>query len=389
MPKKRRRLAAWAIALALLPALLPSTGRAVMSDVYFTAVNEQLLEMSSDTMPFWSGGVLYVSSRVFEGTDLGVNYVRNSPMGLVMLYTNRVDLRFDLEEQLAYDKQGNIYSGHALERNGVVFFPLDLVCRYFGLTWSYSQTDTVPLIRVKSSSGILDDKGFIDAAAGQMADRYAAYEKSAAGTPEPSEPSVPAAPAEPDEPDTPSGTEQNPAPPVQAAEGQKIYLLIDSSSPETTQSVLERLGGHQATFLLRADQMENGDLLRGLVANGHRVALKLESTDGAEETLEQARGQLWQSCCCWLDAVWYDGSGDIRSLLDDAGCVRISVTLDARGTQWDEPESVYSLLAEIGRRPEDLTVYLGRDSNCLDGLETLLHGLDEGNYPMCAWRLTA
>ena len=164
--------------MALALALPPAAGQAVLSDVYFTAVNEQLLDLTSDTMPFWSGGVLYVPSRVFSGTDLGVSYVRNNTMGLVMLYTNRVDLRFDLEAQTAYDKRGNVYSGHAIERGGTVFFPLDLVCRYFGLTWSYSQTATVPLVRVKSASGILDDTGFIDAAATQMASRYAAYEKS-------------------------------------------------------------------------------------------------------------------------------------------------------------------------------------------------------------------
>ena len=143
-----------------------------------------LLALNSETMPFWSDGVLYVSSRVFEGTDLGVSYVRNNTMGLVMLYTNRVDLRFDLEDQTAYDKRGNVYNGHAIERGGGVFFPLDLVCRYFRLTWSYSQTNTAPLIRIKSSGGILDDAGFIDAASTQMASRYAAYEKSLGGAPE-------------------------------------------------------------------------------------------------------------------------------------------------------------------------------------------------------------
>ena len=186
MKKKWWIMRAYAFLLAslLALALLPAAGRAVLSDVYFTAVNEQLLDLSSETMPFWSDGVLYVSSRVFEGTDLGVSYVRNNTMGLVMLYTNRVDLRFDLEDQTAYDKRGNVYNGHAIERSGGIFFPLDLVCRYFRLTWSYSQTNTAPLIRIKSSSGILDDAGFIDAASTQMASRYAAYEKSLGGAPE-------------------------------------------------------------------------------------------------------------------------------------------------------------------------------------------------------------
>ena len=93
----KRRLAALALALTLLTALAPPAGRAVLSDVYFTAANEELLELSGETMPFWSVGVLYVSSRLFEGTGLGVNYARNN--NLAMLYTPRIDLRFDLETQ--------------------------------------------------------------------------------------------------------------------------------------------------------------------------------------------------------------------------------------------------------------------------------------------------
>ena len=140
MKRRGWKTRAWALALAvaLALALPPAAGQAVLSDVYFTAVNEQLLDLTSDTMPFWSGGVLYVPSRVFSGTDLGVSYVRNNTMGLVMLYTNRVDLRFDLEKQTASDKQGRIYSGHAIERGGIVFFPLPVVCGYFGQDWSYN-----------------------------------------------------------------------------------------------------------------------------------------------------------------------------------------------------------------------------------------------------------
>ena len=55
MKKKAWKTRAWALALSvtLALALLPAAGRAVLSDVYFTAVNEQLLDLTSDTMPFW------------------------------------------------------------------------------------------------------------------------------------------------------------------------------------------------------------------------------------------------------------------------------------------------------------------------------------------------
>ena len=36
-----------------------------------------------------------------------------------------------------------------------------------------------------------------------------------------------------------------------------------------------------------------------------------------------------------------------------------------------------------------MAVYLGEDGACLGGLEALLEGLEEGQYRVCAWRLTA
>ncbi len=58
MKRNRVRLAALLLALLLAAGLAPPKGRAVLSGVYFTAVNEQLLELSSDTMPFLSGAVV-------------------------------------------------------------------------------------------------------------------------------------------------------------------------------------------------------------------------------------------------------------------------------------------------------------------------------------------
>ena len=54
--------------------------------VYFTAVNDQLLpDLSDGTMPFWSGGRLYVPYTAIAGTDLGLFYSRSrdkSPAGV-------------------------------------------------------------------------------------------------------------------------------------------------------------------------------------------------------------------------------------------------------------------------------------------------------------------
>ena len=186
MQKFFRRGVVLVLAFMLLLLLSPLSGRASSaSSAYFTAANEQLMDLSADTMPFYSNGVLYVSSKLFEGGELGLSYGRNTNLGLATIYMqgSNMDLRFDLAGQTAYDKQYNVYNGYAIEKGGVVFFPLDLVCKYFGLSWSYNETDTIPLIRVKSSSVILSDTRFINAAKTLMQTRYDEFERTQSSRP--------------------------------------------------------------------------------------------------------------------------------------------------------------------------------------------------------------
>ena len=371
MKRFGRQILALALSVVMVLALAPpSGGQAVLSGVYLTAVNDQLLELNSETMPFYSSGVLYVSSKVFEGTDLGVSYVRNSSMGLAVLYTPRTDLRFDLANQTVYDQQGVVYSGYAIEKGSYVFFPLDMVCRYFGLRWSYNETDTVPLIRVQSSSAALADSSFLDAATGQMNSYYAAYERLVQAQ---------------------QDTQPQEDPPIYAAAGQKVFLVIESTNAEDTLSALEILGDTQATFLLTAGQMENADLLRGLVAGGHSVALLAAGTTEAEveSEIESARALLWQSACLWLNLVWYEGEAETGQLLEELGCTPVTAEVDRRAAGLSSASRARALLSTISRYRTDLSVFLGGDSGCLEGLGTLLEELEDAQYRICSWRVSS
>ena len=368
MKSRLRRLTAFAIVLLLFAGLLPGQGHASASGVYFTAANENLMELSNDTMPFYSNGVLYVSSRLFEGTDLGVSYARHTALGLATLYTSTKDLRFDLAGQVTYDKQNNFYSGYAVERSGIVFFPLKLVCQYFDLTWSYNETDFVPLIRVKSDSVVLSDRDFIYAATSLMSDWYNEYRRGQ--TSQPGSPST--------VPEPPVVTTD---PPVQAAEGQKVYLLFDSQNALELLSALE---GVQATFLLTAEDMDDGNLLRALVAGGHAPVLRLTGETEEEAAAQLLRGQeaLWQAACARLELIWNDSEQDLSALIAEAGCVQVSAGIELSG------QTAPELLRTIGGHREDVAVYLG-GSECLTVLPEVLDGLREGGYHLSIWRLTA
>ncbi len=364
--KRIRRGIALLAAVLLLLTLAPPAGGAAPAEICFTAVNEEVLPMTGGTMPFWSDGVLYVSSRIFEGTDLGVNYVRNEGAGLAVLYDHWTDLRFDLEGQRVFDRHGKNYDACAIEQGGVVFFPLSLVCRFFGLDWSYNETDTFPLIRVTSANAVRDDASFIEAAAGVMASRYQEYIDSI----------------------TP------PEPPVHSADGQKVYLILDCAGAGDVRELLERLGDAGATFLLTAEQMEDADLLRGFTATGQGIALRCgeETEEKIRARIRRARDLLWSASCSWLDLVWYEGEGvgaeELDRLLEDAGCVRVTAELDQRTAGLESAAQAGALLRTVDQYRRDLSLCLD-GGQPLAGLGSLLAELREGQYRLCAWRLTA
>ena len=68
----KRRFAAALLALALLAALCPPVS--AEDQVYFTAVDERVLDLNDATMPFWFGGYLYVAATVFRESGVGYSF---------------------------------------------------------------------------------------------------------------------------------------------------------------------------------------------------------------------------------------------------------------------------------------------------------------------------
>ena len=71
----KRRAAALLCALVLVCQMGLWPARAA-EEVCFIAVNSEVLSLSDATMPFWSGGYLYIPASIFTGTvrkELGIN----------------------------------------------------------------------------------------------------------------------------------------------------------------------------------------------------------------------------------------------------------------------------------------------------------------------------
>ena len=60
----KKRIAALLCAALLVCQLAASPAQAVES-VHFTAINDNMLPLSEENMPFWSNGYLYVDSSIF------------------------------------------------------------------------------------------------------------------------------------------------------------------------------------------------------------------------------------------------------------------------------------------------------------------------------------
>lgn len=372
--KKTKRTCALLLALLIAVTCVQGNSEAVLDGVYFSAANDQLLDLSEETMPFWSNGELYISSQFFQDTDLGIMYVYSPSMNLAVLHNRTTNLKFDLANSTVYDNDNKFYSGHAIKQSGQFFFPINLVCSYFGLKWSLTHTSTVPLLRVTNNQAILSDTAFIDAASSMMLVRYAAYKKAIQNThPQQNTPQPPS------------------PPPIHAADGQKVHLILKSQSSETTREILTLMETNCfATFLLTVDQMSDGDLLRQLIGTGHSVVVQVQGNTEKmiREELLHARELMWNNAHAPLHLVWYEGKLDISQLLDETGFLSVSAELSPKGLQLKSSKAALTLFNKIGQSQEDITVFLGYDRDCLDGISTLLDHLQEAQFHLSSWRLT-
>ena len=147
---KSKRFLCLLLVLLMVFSLTPSETRAETT-VYFTAVNDQLLpDLSDETMPFWSGGRLYVPSTVITGTDLGLFYSRSRDKSTAVVYRQGSALTFNFAAGTVADQNDRQYSGPAIVRSDVVFLPLDLLTQFFSLDYSYTRVTYGYLVRVKS-----------------------------------------------------------------------------------------------------------------------------------------------------------------------------------------------------------------------------------------------
>jgi len=385
--KKWRRGVLTALALTLTLALCIAPAQA--GTVYFMAVNDVPLELSASNMPFVSGGILYVPYTMFStnytGVTLGVYAVYNSSKGRAMVYSNRKQLIFDLQENQTYDMDGNTYTERAMRRNSTVYLPIARVCAVFSDLIRYSRCSTPygQLVRLKNDSVVLGDEAFVAAADNTMSQSLERYLQSL--------PSRQPAPS----PNQNASARPSPTPsesPKPAGGGAGVFLAFTLTGTEADwQEGLElsltalAAQNQVGLFFLTPEQLELQDnLVRRLLGLGHLVGVEIAAEKHAEalEEWTQAKSTLRNTARCQPVAAWCPGL-DENGLewLEQAGCVCWHGGVDARNLRGSTANRVSVLLRQltVGEQAKNFVLL---DASAGGSLAAMLSGLVDAEFQL-------
>lgn len=378
--KRWKRSAALVLVLTMLVTLL-NTAQAA-GNIYLTAVNENLLELTSDTMPTWSNGVLYVPYTVFDGSYTGINlgisssYSRDE--GTVTLYTLQQMVVFDLNRGTCYNPlTEQTLSGRAILRNGRPYVPVAAVCSFFGLSYSVIDIDEGYIVRIKGSGVVLSDYSFVDSAQNSIRNRIRDYNQANQSQPTPGVLPPTYNPEEPDTeitvPDDPVDTDVIPT-----------YLAFSCEDSQGLSEILDTLDSRnqRAIFFFDAQGLEReDDLIFRILGSGYSIGLIAQgrSTSATNRLLEEANQTLSQVAYTRTSVVLVPESQ--REELEAEGWICWNETASAVPTQGVGTNTYANqVLKRISGNYARVYLTLDASSETARVLPTLLRRLSEEGY---------
>ncbi len=361
---KKRKWAALVLCLLLVfQNAAPSAG--AVESVYFVAAGNEVLPLSDATMPFWSGGYLYVAVSTFSGTtrkNLGVSYTGSSQTAILYSGGDH-SLIFDLGKNYAEDSEGNISYPGALRRGGVIFVPAYLVSKYFGLMYSVLEVEYGHLVWLRQPNVSMTDKQFANAAVYPCAISYAEYMKNKKD-PQTETPPVTA----------PTGTE---------IDGKSVYLCLEAG--DDTSALLDALDRYeaQAAFFCTPEFLESrGGLLRRMTASGSSIGILVDAADPectVTEQLEAGNRALRKATCGGTRLAMVRGGReeDFRAARE-AGFRCVEPSLDRSAYELKSASNARSLLQRASAFRGNLSVWLGDGANGA-GLRSFLAAIEDAD----------
>jgi len=374
---KKRLLAGLLGCLLSLGMILPQPAAA--ASVYFTSINDNLTQLTAESMPFWSGGALYVPYTVFDRSsngqvDLGLSCSYNRSNQTVTIMDPMMDsnqiLVVDVKKGTCRDyMSGDLLPGRVIVRNGIPFLSLSVTCDYFGLKYSYNSVPYVAngfLVRIKNGDVILSDGRFMEAASELIQKRLQEYTQSMNPPADQEEPSV-----------TPDIKEENPA-------HVSTYLAFRCRETESLSRLLDVLGqkGTCGAFFVTPEVLAQEDgMIRRLLGTGHSLGIWGEgsSQEDVEQNLDRGR-ELLQNLF-YQDTVLAYTEKEYREKLTADGWICWQETL---AIETEPSRSAGSIADRVMKRLDGRSgnTYLTMD--CSLGtvwtLPTLLERLEENRF---------
>lgn len=389
MKRSRRLLAALCAAVLLLSCILAGTAAADEIEIYQVAENDKMVDLPVDAMPAWIGGIIYVPYLVFDRSvtlvNLGVSYglSRTDSEYKLSLYSLSGTLVFDLNDGTCVDSlTGENLDMKAVLRNGRPFVPLAAVCRYFGLSYTYTPTIYGTLIRITNGQERMNTNQFVDAATAStssaMRSRYYNYlaqlnpGSSASPTPSAALPSTSTVPTQPSE--DPEET------------GGDITLAFVCPPAEGLDTLLDTLesAGIRALFLFQAEDVSlYADEIRRIVGSGHAVGLTAagRSPDELLPALEAGSAQLEQAAHLRTHTLYApDASHSAIRQLEQAGWACWSPDLDARPDGRSQSSQASALLRRLDSREGQTSLLLDGSADSAGILSRILPSLQRDGF---------
>ena len=315
----KTKILAVIIVLCLITTFItPAVGAA--GTVYFAGVNDVLIPLNDQTIPRYFGGELYVPYTIFtyepENTKIGFYCIASSTQ--VMLYTKEKQLWFDVAAGTIYDQDGTFYYQSARTGYGTIYLPLQLVCEFFGVTYSIIDAEPATIIRVKNSAAIYNNPTFAGIYKTDMLSDYNAY----LGIEPSSEPTGPPSPHGPDE----------------TYEDATVYLSfydINAGQFALLLDIMDMSEFKCAIFVSGFEIAENADLIRRAAGAGHTIGIWLE--EGSYDEYQATSNLLFEAAK--IKTFFVSAGDDARQTAEE--------TADANNLIYCHATSIYGESTEL------------------------------------------
>lgn len=330
------------------------------SAVMFTAVNNEILELTADTQPEYYDGKLYLPGSVFATSSLGV--VTAVSRQQLFLYRDGKSLTFSVADDSVKDQDGSVYGNvKPIYRYGRIYVPVVFVCVFFGFSYSYiSSSPVAPIIRIKCGD-VLEDSVFAEAATPSMRNRLSRYENSLI-SPMPSV--TPAA--------TPSPSEFPYYGDINVYLG---FIGLDTQYTPAILSMLKRTGTRAAFFLTAEEVNRDPNLVRRMIGEGHSVGM-LAAEESKEEWRMASEALMHHTVSRSLLAGCLSGGGETAETLG----LKLCFNEDTSVLSAENGDGINTVMAKLLNAEDSASVIISTDSETLELLEQIIEFTTLGRF---------